>query len=139
MQLEGKLSRSFNENTGNRQGHLKASGHFKAYTNINPCLVALNQTEFGFHIGNISVGVECCADDTYLQSDSQSGLQSALSIVSHYARRYRVKFNAEKTKIVVTGSRHDINYYYKDISPWSLNGEKIMVVTDNVFLGYLKL
>ena len=44
MQLEGKLSRNFSEHTGNRQGHVKASGHFKAY--INPCLDSLNQVSW---------------------------------------------------------------------------------------------
>ena len=43
FKLDGKLSRSFEEHTGNRQGHVKAAGHFKAY--INPCLDALNNAE----------------------------------------------------------------------------------------------
>ena len=134
MQLEGKLSRSFSEYTGNRQGHVKAAGHFKAY--INPCLDTLNEADLGFHIGPIAVGTECCADDTYLQSDTQSGLQNALNIVSHYARRYRVLFNADKTKIVVTGSRHDMDYF-SAVRPWTLNGERINVVTNNEHLGLI--
>ena len=32
-----------------------------------------------------------------------SGLQGALDIMSHYAHRYQLNFNADKTKIVVTG------------------------------------
>ena len=134
MKLDGKLSRCFSEYTGNRQGHVKAAGHFKAY--INPCLDTVNSTDLGFHIGPISVGTECCADDTYLQSDSQSGLQGLIDIVGHYAKRYRVIFNADKTKIVVTGSRHDMDYY-KDVGPWSLNGERIAVVTNNEHLGLI--
>ena len=78
-------SRNFSEHTGNRQGHVKAAGHFKAY--INPCLNSLNQADLGFHIGPIAVGTESCAEDTYLQSDSVSGLQSALDVVTHYAKR----------------------------------------------------
>ena len=98
LQLYGKLSRTFEEHTGNRQGHVKASGHFKTY--INPCLDTLNSTDLGFHIGLLSVLVVCCADDTYLLSGTPSGLQAAIKIVEHYARRYRVVFNASKTKIV---------------------------------------
>ena len=134
MKVDGKLSRCFSEYTGNRQGHVKAAGHFKAY--INPCLDTVNSTDLGFHIGPITVGTECCADDTYLQSDSQSGLQGLIDIVGHYARRYRVIFNADKTKIVVTGSRHDMDYY-KDVGPWSLNGERIAVGTNNEHLGLI--
>ena len=132
MKLDGKLSRKFREFTGNRQGHIKASGHFKGY--INPCLDAINKAAIGFHIGPISVGTECCADDTYVQSDDQSALQAAINIVDHYAKRYRVIFNADKTKIVVTGSKHDMAYY-QDISPWTINGKRIKVVDDNEHLG----
>ena len=85
-------------------GHpnVKASGHYKAY--INPCLDALNSADLGFHIGPIEVCSSCCADDTYVMSDRKSGLQGSLGIMNHYAQIYRVLFNAEKTKIVVTGN-----------------------------------
>lgn len=59
-----------------------------------------------------------------------------MDIVCHYAKRYRVMFNADKTKIVVTGSRHDMEYY-KEISPWSLQGNKVKVVSDNEHLGLI--
>ena len=127
-ELDGRLSRSFEEHTGNHQGHVKAAGHFKAY--INPCLDALNNAELGFSIGPITVNTVCCADDTYVLSDRPSGLQSSMNIVSHYAKRYRVIFNASKTKIVVTGSKQDMEYY-QDVSPWTLNGGRVSGVTDN--------
>ena len=106
---DNKLSRVFEEYTGTRQGHVKASGHYKVY--INPCLDTLNSTDLGFHIGPVIVTVVCCADDSYLLSDRPSGLQGSLNIVEHYAGRYRVIFNASKTKIVVTGSQVDMQYY----------------------------
>ena len=55
----GKLCRTFKEYTGNRQGNVK-------WRVINPCLEAVNSADFGFHIGLISVGAVCCADDTYM-------------------------------------------------------------------------
>ena len=128
----GKLSRKFSEWRGNRQGHVQADGHYKAY--INPCLETINRSDLGFHIGPICVGATCCADDTYLLSDSTSGLQGALNIASHYARRYRVVFNGSKTKAVVTGSKHDMEYY-KQTKPWTLNKERIEVVDSNDHLG----
>ena len=84
IKLAGKLSRRFREWRGNRQGHVRADGHYKAY--INPCLNAVNRADLGFHIGPICVGATCCADDQYIQSDNPSGLQSSLDIVSHYAK-----------------------------------------------------
>ena len=66
----------------------------------------------------------------------RDNIEAALNLVSHYAKRYRVLFNASKTKIVVTGSRQDMAYYY-DTSPWTLNGGKVAVVHDNEHLGLL--
>ena len=34
IKLDGKLSREFHEHKGSRQGHKRASGHFKAYINL---------------------------------------------------------------------------------------------------------
>ena len=43
-------------------------------------------------------------------SSTPSGLQGALNIVSHYGKRYQLTFNADKTKIVVSGSNVDIQF-----------------------------
>ena len=75
----------------------------------------------------------------YIQTDSQSALQAAINIVSHYARRYRVLFNADKTKIVVTGSKHDMDYF-QDIKPRYLNDETINEVSNRMnILAWLSL
>ena len=132
MKLKDKLSRKVVEHKGNRQGHARASGHFKVY--INPVLLSLNSTKLGFHLGPLCSTAVCVADDAYLQSDRPSGLQGALDIICHYAKRYQLRFNAEKTKIVVFGSKHDMTFY-KETSPWTLNGETVKVVDANEHLG----
>ena len=134
LKLNGKISRRISEFKGNRQGHVRASGHYKAY--VNPCLTSLSESNLGFYLGPICITCVCVADDMYLLSGSRSALQGALNIVNHYARRYRVKFNAEKTKLVVTGSHIDMNFF-KDTEPWTLNGEKVSVVNDNDHLGLI--
>ena len=45
-------------------------------------------------------------------------------------------FNADKKKLVVTGSKIDIDYY-QDICPWTLNGEPFAVVENNENLGLI--
>ena len=132
MKMQDKLSRKVVEHKGNRQGHIRASGHFKVY--INPCLLSLNTTKLGFSLGPMCITAVCIADDTYVVSGSPSGLQGALDLISHYARRYQLRFNAEKTKIVVTGSKQDMSFY-KDTTPWTLNGEVVRVVDINEHLG----
>ena len=63
-----------------------------------------------------------------------AGLQASLDIICHYANNYQIKFNADKTKIVVTGSKLDMAFY-KETKPWTLNGERIRVVDSNEHLG----
>ena len=67
-------------------------------------------------------------------SDRPSGLQGALDIICHYAKRYQLRFNADKTKIVVSGSKLDMTFY-KETAPWTLNGERVKVVEENEHFG----
>ena len=132
IRQNGKLGREFREYKGSRQGHKRAAGHFKSY--INPCLIAANSSELGFWIGPICVTCVCIADDTYVMSGDPRKLQHNINIVAHYGKRYRVVFGADKTKVTITGSRHDMSYY-QDINIWSLNGEPLKVTEDNEHLG----
>ena len=90
IKQDGKLSREFEEYKGSRQGHKRASGHFKSY--INPCLTAANSTELGFFIGPICISAICVADDTYVLSNDPRNLQALINIVGHYGKRYRLVF-----------------------------------------------
>ena len=132
--MNDRLSRKIGEFKGNRQGHVRASGHFKVY--INPGLLSLNSSNLGFNLGLLNTTAVCVADDTYLHSDTPSGLQGALDIMSHYAKSHQLKFNAGKTKIVVTGSKVDMSFY-KETTPWTLNGETVRVVDNNEHLGLI--
>ena len=78
----------------------------------------------------------CIADDTYVLSGDPRNLQALINIVGHYGRRFRIIFGAAKTKVTVTGSKHDM-LYYRDIGMWSLYGEKIEVSEDNDHLGLI--
>ena len=132
MKQGGKLSREIREYRGARQGHKRAAGHFKTY--INPCLTAANSSGLGFYIGPVCVCVICVADDTYVLSSNPRDLQGLVNIIGHYGKRYRLIFGADKTKVTVTGSRQDIEYY-SSIPIWSLYGEKLNVSEDNDHLG----
>ena len=134
MKQNGKLSRQFREWKGARQGHKRASGHFKSY--INPCLDTAISSDLGFYIGPICVCAACVADDTYILSNDPRKLQGLINIVGHYGRRYRLIFGADKTKVTITGSKHDIQYY-QDVNIWSLYGEKLEVTENNEHLGLI--
>ena len=64
IKQDGKLGRQFREYKGSRQGHKRASGHFKSY--INPCLTLTNSSQLWYWIGPICVTCVCVADDTYV-------------------------------------------------------------------------
>ena len=134
IKQDGKISRDFSEYKGSRQGHKRASGHFKSY--INPCLTAANSSNLGFNIGPICVSAVCIADDTYVLTNDPRKLQDIINIIGHYGKRYRLVFGADKTKITITGSKHDMKYY-QDINIWSLYGDKITVSEDNDHLGLI--
>ena len=128
------LSREFQEHRGSRQGHKRAAGHFKTY--INPCLQAANSSSLGFYIGTICVCSICVADDTYIVSNDPRRLQGLINIVGHFGRRYWLQFGADKTKVTVTGSNIDMDYY-QDIGLWTLYGQRLTVTEDNEHLGLL--
>ena len=134
IKQDGRLGRQFQEYKGNRQGHKRAAGHFKCY--INPCLTTANSSNLGFWIGPICVSCICVADDTYVLSGNARKLQGLINIVGHYSKRYRVIFGADKTKVTITGSPKDMDYY-KDISIWSLHGDPLRVEDDNDHLGLI--
>ena len=45
-------------------------------------------------------------------------MQGIIIIVGNYSKRYRVVFGADTTKVTITGSKVDMDYY-KDINIWS--------------------
>ena len=49
---------------------------------------------------------------------------------------YQSKYGASKTKITISGPEVD-RQYYKDTSPWSMNGENVKVVDENDHLGQI--
>ena len=132
--MDGKLSAPLVEDIGVRQGHLKSSDHYLAVA--DPALDTFDNSALGFAVGPVVVSVSGVADDLYLTSDSPSGLQELLNIAAHYSARYRCKFGAAKTKIVITRSDRDMEYF-REIAPWTINNENIDVVIDNEHVGLI--
>ena len=91
---------------------------------INPCLLSLNSSNLGFDIGLICTTTACVADDAYLLSNTPIVLHGALDIISHYAKHYQLKFNTDKTKVEVAGSKLD-KAFYKETAPWTLDVERV--------------
>ena len=134
IKMEGRISREFDEELGSRQGHCKAADHYKAY--VNPLLNTIDESDLGMVIGPVTITVDGVADDTYLVTDNPTKMQVLLDIAEHYGGRYRSEFGAAKTKLTVIGS-DIVREFYSDMSPWSINNEKVAVVNDNEHLGLI--
>ena len=58
-------------------------------------------------------------------AESEEELKSLLMKVKEESEKADLKFNVQKTKIMASGS----------ITPWQIDGEKMEMVTDFIFLG----
>ena len=134
IKKNGELSRAFVEELGVRQGMIRSSDDYKTY--VSPVLDTLDQSNLGYWVGPICVSVSPVADDLYLLSDNPHKLQQLLLLAGHYGNRYRIKYGANKTKITVTGSKIDMEYY-KSTKPWKMDGEVVEVVDNNEHLGLI--
>ena len=65
------------------------------------------------------------ADATTLTSDSKEGLKSLLMKVKDESEKAGLKLNIQNTKIMASGL----------ITSWKIDGEKVEMVTDILFLG----
>ena len=65
------------------------------------------------------------SDDTTLMAKSKEELKSILMRVKEESERAGLKLNIKKTKIMATSP----------ITSWQIEGEKVEVVTDFLFLG----
>ena len=114
--------------------YINSGDNYKIY--INPALDTLDVSTLGVWIDPVNVSVSGVADDCYLMSATQSGLQGLIGIAEHYGDRYRITYGASKTKITVVGSEIDMEYY-RDTTPWVMGGQPVKVVENNDHLGQI--
>ena len=65
------------------------------------------------------------SDDTTIMAESEEKLKSLLMKVKEESEKSGLKFNIQRTKIMVSSP----------ISSWQIDGEKMQTVTDLFFLG----
>ena len=71
------------------------------------------------------------ADDTVLISETEEGLQTSLNIFSEYCKTWKLKVNAEKTKVVVFSKGRQTNYNFK------YDSHDVEVVDEFLYLGVI--
>ena len=117
---------------------LVGSGLRKEYNRVVccPCLfilyaehimrnAGLDELQTGIKIGGRSINNLRYVDDTTLMAESKEELKSLLMRVKEVSERASLKPNTKKTKIMTS----------IPITSWQIEGEKVEVMTDFIFLG----
>ena len=85
----------------------------------------LEETQAGIKIAGRNINKLRYADDTTLLAESEEELKSLLMRVKEESEKTGLKFNIQKTKIMLCGP----------ITSWQIDGEKVEALTDFIFLG----
>ena len=87
VRWEGKLSTSFAELQGVRQGSVWSPSVYKLF--VNPLIKKLESESLGFKIGNVFVGTPMCADDLLLVSSKPDELQTMINYILPILQRQK--------------------------------------------------
>ena len=98
VSINGKLTDWFNIGYGVRQGDTLSPTLFNIF--INDLIDDVNSLNLGVSIGNRKLSILLYADDVVLLADTESELQAILNKVSEWGKKWRIKFNNSKSKIV---------------------------------------
>ena len=89
----------------------------------------LGESQAGIKIARRNINNLRDADDTTLMAESQEELMSLLMRVKEECEKAGLKFNIQKTKIMVSDS----------ITTWQIDAETMKTVRDFIFLGLQSL
>ena len=103
---------------------------------LSPCLfnfyaeyimwnAGLDEAQAGIKIARRNINNLRYADDTTLMAESKEELKSLLMKVKEGSEKAGLKFNIQKTKIMLSGP----------ITSWQIDGETMETATDFIFLG----
>ena len=85
----------------------------------------LDELQAGIKIGRRNINNLRHADDATLKAESEEEPKSHLMIVKEESERASLRLNIKKTKIMASSP----------ITGWQIEGEKVEIVTDFLFLG----
>ena len=98
VSINGKLTGWFDIGYGVRQGDTLSPTLFNIF--INDLINDVNSLDLGVPIGNRKLTILLYADDVVLLADTEPELQAILNKVSEWGKKWRIKFNNSKSKIV---------------------------------------
>ncbi|MCG8046233.1 MAG: reverse transcriptase family protein, partial [Candidatus Thiodiazotropha endolucinida] len=113
------LSEPFECNIGVRQGECLSPFLFAMYVNDLEAELIVKGIS-GINVGLINLHILLYADDIVLFGKTPEELQDALTVLEHYCKRWKLKVNTDKTKIMVfrKGGRlpNNLDFIYDDVN-----------------------
>ena len=85
----------------------------------------LEETQAGIKIARRNINNLKYADDTTVMAESEEELKSLLMKVKEESKKFGLKLNIQKTKIMASCP----------ITPWEIDGETVETVSDFILLG----
>ena len=110
---------------GVRQGCILSPCLFNLYAEYIIRNAGLDEAQAGIKIAGRNINNFRYADDITHMAESEEELKSLLMKVKKESENASLKFNIQKTKIMVSGP----------ITSWQIDGETMEIVTDFIFFG----
>ena len=110
---------------GVRQGCILSPCLFNLYAEYIIRNAGLDEAQAGIKIAGRNINNFRYADDITHMAESEEELKSLLMKVKKESENASLKFNIQKTKIMV----------YGPITSWQIDGETMEIVTDFIFFG----
>ena len=124
------FSKEFSITNGVKQGGVLSPVLFSIY--MDELFVSLYASKVGCHIGQQFMGAFGYADDVILLAPTKRSLYSLLDICIAFSLKYQVKFNSQKSKLIVFNNGN--NEEQKSIV---FNGQVIDAQLHDVHLGHI--
>ena len=110
---------------GVQQGCISSPCLFNLYAELIMQNARLYESQTGIKIAGSNINNLRYADDTTLMGESEEEFKGLLMSVKEETEKTGLKLNIQKSKIMASGP----------ITLWQIEGEKVEVVTDFIFMG----
>jgi hypothetical protein len=131
VMVEGELSQPYSVEIGVAQGAVTSPFLYASF--INHLLEAIGESECGVSIAGTHIACLAYADDIVLIAPTAEKLQALLDLLAKHAHKWRFRFNANKSNVMVFGTKRQIAE--ADAEHFQLGPDAIDVVRDYKYLG----
>ena len=135
MQYECKWGNAYSERfpvkCGTKQGGILSPDFFSLY--INDLIIILRGMAIGCHIINYFIACLLFADDMTLLAPTRDSMQRLMNTCADYCDHFCLRFNINKTKIMLFGKNSALT---SSLASISLHGASIEFVSKCKYLGF---